>query len=114
MTFVTCLINGKALSIHDIFCYESVLIEINNEYKSYLYILSEKEFNDSQIKEKFQNSYEVYIDNICSIDIDEFKRENMIHHISQQLLLAKSIPKVILLCQVILVRLKIQIQLIQL
>lgn len=78
MAFVTCLTNGKAISIHDIFYYESVLNEINNEYNSHLYILSEKEFNDSQIKEKFQNSYEVYIDNICSIDIDEFKRENIL------------------------------------
>lgn len=75
--FGICLIDGKALSIYNISYYENILDEINKEYNSYLYILSEKEFEDSEIKEKFYNNYKLYIENICSIDINEFRKENI-------------------------------------
>lgn len=55
--------------------YQNIIDEINEEYQTHLYILSETEFIQSPIYNDYDNNYSNYINNILQTDIDTFKSD---------------------------------------
>lgn len=55
--------------------YYNIIDSINEKYDEDLYILSEKEFNDSPMYSDFRGDYSLYLDNIASTDLKKFEQE---------------------------------------
>lgn len=62
-------------AINKLSLYYNIIDSINEKYAADLYILSEKEFNESPVYSNFNGDYSLYLDNITSTDLIKFEQE---------------------------------------
>lgn len=76
MLFVAlCTTINGAYASNGLELYDNVISNINEEFDTNLYIMDEREFMISPIKDQFNSCYQMYIQKILDTDINEFKEE---------------------------------------